>query len=378
VALLSTSNGVYALRLRDGQFALVGVKRGGDYPQIERPGAVYQDDLYKHAGSERPGVIKFVPFAAIRRELRPAGPLRVPARIGAFSADGRNVIFVVRDRTGRCDRIGLWSIAWHYTTQLMDEPPICPDRHAPGGITALALGGQYLELVTTYGRTQTLISSTIVKCVERVIARARSGGSGGTTIRGLAGDGGPMAYALSPQATGSGGSGRIGFLLGQRPTGIAQSSSAPVQLSADRGRFAVLRADGRVDVLQDGRVLQKFAPAGARAVALRAERLVVLTKRKTLDVFSLGDGDLLHSWPLPSGTRPAVDVHFGVAVFTSGRKVFALRLDSGRARVLLKAPGAVAAEIDDVGVVYRYNVGRSGVLGFIPFARVERAVGRAG
>src|SRR5919204_3490925 len=99
---------------------------------------------------------------------------------------------------------------------------------------------------------------------------------------------------------------------------IAQSSSAPVQLSADRGRFAVLRADGRVDVLQDGRVLQTFAPAGARAVALRAERLVVLTKRKTLDVFSLGDGDLLHSWPLPSGTRPAVDVHFGVAVFTSG------------------------------------------------------------
>jgi hypothetical protein len=44
VAVLSTSNGVYAVRLRNGQNALVGVKRRGDYPQIEAPGIVFQDD----------------------------------------------------------------------------------------------------------------------------------------------------------------------------------------------------------------------------------------------------------------------------------------------------------------------------------------------
>lgn len=376
IALLSTSHGVYALRLRDGQFALVGVKRRGDYPQIEAPGIVFQDDLYKGTEGAARATMKFVPFAAVSHDLRPAGPLRVPARIGSFSLDGRSVIFVRRDPTGRCDRIGLWTIPWHYTTELMDEPPICPERHARGGITALALGGQYFEVVTTYGNVQTLISSTIVECIERVVARTRlrAAGAGGTAIRAVAGDGELNAYALGPQGTAEG-AGRVGFLLGQQPTAVADSSSAPVQLSADHGRVAVLRADGRVDLLEAGRLLQAFEPAAARAVALRADTLAVLTRRNTLDVFSLRSGGLVHSWPVPAGTRPALDVHFGVAVFTAGGRLFALRLTTGRTAVLVSAPRAVAAQIDDVGVVYRYNLRRSGFLGFLPFAAVERALG---
>ena len=131
VAVLSTSNGVYAVRLRDGQNALVGVKRRGDYPQIESPGVVFQDDLYKRAGG--PSLLKFVPFATVSNALRPSGPLRVPTTIGDFAMDGRSVIFVKHDPTGQCDHIGLWSIPWHYSTDLMDEPPICPKEHAPAG-----------------------------------------------------------------------------------------------------------------------------------------------------------------------------------------------------------------------------------------------------
>jgi hypothetical protein len=105
VAVLSTSNGVFAVRVRDGQFALVGVKRPDDAPQIEAPGIVYQDDLFRRKSSMR-SLLKFVPFASVNRTLRPSGPLRVPARIGDFSLDGRSVVFVKKDPAGRCDLIG--------------------------------------------------------------------------------------------------------------------------------------------------------------------------------------------------------------------------------------------------------------------------------
>jgi len=117
-----------------------------------------------------------------------------------------------------------------------------------------------------------------------------------------------------------------------------------------------------------------YSPDGARAIALRAGELVVLTKRQTIDVFSRADGSLLHSWRIPRGLARTVDVHFGVAVFTIGRRAFALRLSNGRIAPLVKTPGAVAAQIDDVGVVYRYNVRGQGYLGFIPFPVVVMAV----
>lgn len=363
VAVLSTANGVYAVRLSDGQFALVGVKRRGDRPQIEAPGIAFQDDLYKRTDGR--SVMKFLPFRTVSRTLRSFGPLRVPATIGDFSVDGRNVIFVKKDPTGRCDRIGLWSIPWHYTTDLMDEPPICPEKHAAGGITALAIGGQYVEVVTTYGNVQTLISSTIVHCIELVVTRAQLGVA---AIRTIAGDGAMMAYAVGPQDR----PGRIGLLAGQRQVRVVESTSVAVQLSADRHQLAVLRADGRIDVLQDERVLRTFEPSGARAAALRAGELTVLTRGRTLDVYSVDDGRLLHSWAVPAHTNPAVDVHFGVAVLTAGGKVLAIRLATGRSRVLLAAPRPVWAHLDDVGVVYRYNAGRSGFLGFISFAAVEQ------
>jgi hypothetical protein len=370
VALLSSSNGVYAVRLSDGRFALVGVKRRGDYPQIEPSGIAFQDDLYKRARSGR-SVLKFVPFAGVRHALRPFRPLRVPAAIGDFSLDGRTVIFVKKDPAGRCDHIGLWTIPWHYASDLMAEPPVCPEEHAPGHITAVALGGQYLEIVTTYGRTQTLISSTMVKCVEKVVTRTRLGAA---AIRPLSADGAMSAYAIGAKDRPA----RVGVLEGQEPTVATSTPSAVIQLSVDRGQLAVLRADGQIDVRDGERLVRSFGPMNARALALRAGQLVVLTRGRTLDVYSVADGRLLHSWVVPRGARPAVDVHFGVAVLTAGRKVFATQLAGGRTRVLLRAPSPVRAHLDDVGVVYTYNTGRGGVLGFMPFAAVERTLSRAG
>jgi len=369
VAALATTNGVYAVRLRDGMSAMVGVKYRGDNPQIEAPGLVYHDDLGKtHRAS--PSVLKFVPFGTVGRELRPAGPLHVPTPIGDFSLDGRTAIFVTRGSGNRCDRIGMWSIPWHFSITLMSEPPFCPRHSGPGGITSLALGGQYFEAVTTYGHVQTLIASTIVRCVERVIATT-SIAAGSPSFRSIAADGPTMAYAFGPKAS----AGRIGFLSGLAHQGATSSDSPPVQVSVFRNNVAVLRADGLIDVFAGRQSVNTYSPDGARAIALRAGELVVLTKRQTIDVFSRADGSLLHSWRIPRGLARTVDVHFGVAVFTIGRRAFALRLSNGRIAPLVKTPGAVAAQIDDVGVVYRYNVRGQGYLGFIPFATVERKLG---
>jgi hypothetical protein len=61
-------------------------------------------------------------------------------------------------------------------------------------------------------------------------------------------------------------------------------------------------------------------------------------------------------------------------VLSAGKRVYAIQLATGKRRVLLAAPQAVRAHLDDIGVVYAYDAGRGGVLGFIPFAAVERAL----
>lgn len=365
VAVVSTANGDYVVRLRDGRFALVGVKRPGDRPQIEPAGVVFQDDLYKRRSARR-SLLKFLPFGLVTHALRPFGPLRVPERIGDFALDGRSAIFVQKDPTGECDRIGVWTIPWHYSTDLMDEPPICPERHAPGGVTGLALGGQYVEVLTTYGKVQTLVSSTFVHCIEKVVSKATLPAGSFPT---LAGDGSTLAYAVAHRGAPT----RVGRLLGQRPAGAVQVPSAAA-ISVDRGRLAVLRGDGRVDIVQDTRVLRTVAPSAARAIALRGRQLVVLTRAGTLDDYDVWNGSLLHRWAAPAGASPAVDVHYGVAVVTAGTRVFAISLATGARRVLLSAPAPVRAHLDDIGVVYAYNPARGGVVGFIPFAAVERAL----
>ena len=87
-----------------------------------------------------------------------------------------------------------------------------------------------------------------------------------------------------------------------------------------------------------------------------------------------GAGTLLHRWRLPAGTAPAVDVHYGVAVVTAGRELYAINLSTGGSACCCGRRQPVRAHLDDIGVVYAYNAGSGGVLGFIPFAAVEQAL----
>ena len=251
--------------------------------------------------------------------LRPVGPLRIPATIGD-SLDGRSVIFVKNDPTASA----ITSASGRFrgtTTDLMDEPPICPERHAAGGIEALALGGQYVEILTRYGNVQTLISSTFVRCIEKVVTRTRLGADASPAI---AGDASTLAYAVR---------------TGRSPT---ESGAWPGSVRPARPRFLRRQAVGRPRSGRRARCRRPYRRVAGRpraadvradrgsGLALRGNELTVITRAGTLDTYALWSGDLLHRWRLPAGTAPAVDVHYGVAVVSAGRQLVAINLSTGR------------------------------------------------
>ena len=181
IAILSDAkrHGIYALRISDGRIALVGIARAGDRPLIGPAGVLYQDDVdrTKHRTAPAERTLKLVPLSAVRRELaRPftvvrtymsnshastsptglvwgaketeaAAGVRGSMRGGAapprpfstreitsISMDGPRVAIAVRDPSGRCDRVLIWNVPWHYLTRLSDAfSQTCSRTTRPAG-----------------------------------------------------------------------------------------------------------------------------------------------------------------------------------------------------------------------------------------------------
>ncbi len=208
IAILSDikRHGIYALRISDGRIALIGVARAGDRPLIGPAGVLYLDDVdrTKHRTAPAERTLKLVPLSAVRRELaRPfttvrtymanshagtiptglvwgaeaagsaarahssmrggAGPPRPfsTREISSISMDGPRVAIAVRDPAGRCDRVLIWNVPWHYLTRLSDAfSQTCLPNHAPGGITDVAMAGGRAAWTTTYGKVTRIIAAT--------------------------------------------------------------------------------------------------------------------------------------------------------------------------------------------------------------------------
>jgi len=112
-----------------------------------------------------------------------------------------------------------------------------------------------------------------------------------------------------------------------------------------------------------------------------AERMADLLRargaRPFLDVYDIETRALRYTRRLPSSTAPTIDLHYGIAVYAVGRRVYAMRVADGHATLLAQAPASTRAQIDDAGVVYRYNTAGLGVLRFVAMTDVEgRLAGR--
>jgi hypothetical protein len=375
VAVFSAADneGLYAMRLRDGQSAMIGVAKPYDRPLIGRVGVVYEDDTARYRRGPHGWLLKVIPRAAVDSALDAAGkPISTAGPIRAFAVDGPRVALAVGDLSGTCDRIVFWHIPWHFKSQITSgTEATCPPMHASGGITSVAIGNSRIEWVTRYGASTTVLAASTIACKEWVVTRLRSE-PGGDSLGGVAGDRGVLAFALGRHERELRGASSLATVGGRwRARTIADGGGIPTAVSVDGNRIATLRQDGTVDVRRrDGSLVRELAPK-AVSISLRDDRLVVLTREHTVAVYSVPTGAELGRWPTPAGTRPEIDVYYGVAVLTSGRTVYALDLATGRRVVIARAPTDVHAAIEAPGIVYVFNQSGQGHARFVPMRVIE-------
>jgi hypothetical protein len=362
---------VYAIRLSDGQAALIGLDRAVDRPRVSRAGVLYVDDLYKRNEGAAHQTLKFLPIAAVNAAFGRVGrAVTTPGPISALAMDGPRVALAVRDATGACDSVDFWNIPWAYSSRLTDpHSKTCPAGHEKGGITSLALAGVRAEWITTYGGTSRLLTATIVACRQRVLAVAAAGSLGH-----VVGHEGLLAFS-SEHAT--------NVVAGAVARPLSPATRA---LAIDAGRVATLAAGGTIELREPVSAAAQYpsrTPAltlagrtSTREIALQGNELATLAGTH-LEVFDARTGTRTHIWNAPRGAK-GLDVQYGIATFTDGRRVAAVRLSTGRTVTLVRAPGRVAAQIEAPGLAYAYSRGGTGYVRFLPLAAIWARLGIGG
>jgi hypothetical protein len=312
-------------------------------------------------------VLKFLPTTSVQSNLAATvDRLRTRWPIASFAMDGPRVAVVLDAPGGACDQVRYWNVPWHYFQRINMADDLTCARHM--SIRSVSLGGLTAEWVAVKKHVARVVMSNSIACIERVIA---TGNAAGRIL--LAGAGSLLGVGRLPGSTLAA---RTGYVDPTTHALVLSPRRSVVSLSADSGRLATLGANGSV-TLQDafGNVQKWIVPAPhSRAVALRGRRLVSLTTSGRLEVWNTSTARRLHSWRVPAGTRSAVDIQFGIAVFTSGRTVYGMDVSTGRTAVLARAGGAVRAQIEPLGVAYTYNRGGRGFLRLLPMSSVERSL----
>lgn len=329
---------------------------------------------------------------------KPPAPRAVHTQgwIAAIALDGASAAYDVSGRGGRCNRAYLWNLATGVSTRISGARTCGADSTSTGGgVVELAVAGRRAAwIVNQGGNTESndmLVTAALPNPKEVVLARARRTGEAeeqltGRWLGGLVSDGTRLTYndwtTLAEGTIASGGLWRV-----SRTTSVSLSgrdSSVVVARSADAGHVAVLRADGTIAVHGiNGALLSTITPTSARAVALSGDRLAVLTRMSTVEVYDRTSGALLHTWPITPGAASLLDAHRGVAAYVVWRTLHALNLETGRDAVVATQKRAiVGARIDVPGVLYAYNtvsgIRDVGNVVLVPFAAVARRVGAAG
>jgi hypothetical protein len=366
-------NGLWVTGLRSGKTTFVAPVRAGDRPLLNAAGIAYQDNVYKHAPAGKT-LMKFLPARGLQHELaRVNRPLHTGGRIRSFSVDATRVALAVAGDKG-CDRIVFWNIPWRSVEQVSQKAgATCASVGSSGRISDVALAGGRAAWTTVVRSRPMLVAADGIGCQEWVIRRL-SGLGRHISLAGIAGDHRTLAFALVNRAGASPVTAVGRVTGGYRGRNLVRLRRSVQAVSADGWRIATLGANGSVDVsTYSGFRLRTLATSRATSLALRRNLLAVTTSNGRLDVYGIPTGRRLHSWLLPAGASH-VDLHYGIAVVTAGRSVYAVDVATGRTARLALAPAKVRAQIESIGVVYAYSVGRRGTAKVIPMTRVEHAL----
>ncbi len=324
--------------------------------------------------------------------------------VGGIAMDGPLVAFDVSSSSKmRCNRMFAWNVKTG-ARKLVSGKGTCEAQSTStgAGVVETAVAGRRIAwIVNLGGNTESedyLYRSSWGKPKERRVATATRSGDdpsslAGGWIRGLVGSDSVLAVnRWTTAANGHVTSASLRRIAGRGLRTIASGPDTRVAVVADSGRIAVLRSGGIVALYsQNGDLLRRITPSMPRAVGLSKKSLVVLTKANTLEVYRTSTGSLLHTWPVKGrwGPRrrvdPDLDVHKGVAVYSTWHSVHAVRLSSGR-DVVLRRIGrdtkkrrrlVAGVEIEAPGVVYAFDTFHirppfetTGQVVFMPMAKV--------
>ena len=349
-------HGLWVTRLSDGKTTFVAPVKVGR-PVLDAEGAFYVDNVYKMAAPDRP-VVKFVPTNALSSELAQVGaPVHTSGAIRAFSMDGNNIALIV---AGRCDSVLFWSVPWRSVEQVSQPAGVtCSALGASRHISQIALGGSRAQWVTMQQGKPVIVAADDIGCQEWVVGRLAP-----RSHLSMAGDGTMLAFTMR---------GRVTDVLGNYRTSGLYGAARVHALAADGNLTAVLEQQ-RVTIHNARAHELTLRTVGAQSLALRGSTVVTTTAAGRLNVYRAGR--LQHSWPLPSGTRPHVDLQYGIAVVTTRNGVYAIDTTNGRTALLVSTPAPPRALIEQIGVGYIYSVANRGTAALVPMAAVETAVGR--
>src|SRR5262249_35638129 len=156
------------------------------------------------------------------------------------------------------------------------------------------------QWVTMQGGKPIVVAADDIGCQEWVVGRMQSG----SHVL-LAGNGPTLAFTMA---------GTVSHVLGNYRTTGLYDASAGHALAAD-GNLTAALSRGVVTIHAARTRELTLRTAGARSVALRGSTVVTTTAAGRLNVYR--GSRLVHSWRLPSGTRPQVHLQYGIAVVTT-------------------------------------------------------------
>jgi hypothetical protein len=324
-----------------------------------------------------------------------AGPLtkNVNGWITALAMDGPQVAYATQAfAPTNCFKLFSWNVMTRAGVLVSGPRSGNCGSDTPYGqaIREVAIAGTHLAWIRNItGNTESddsLFTAFLAKPQQIELASAtRTGDTAGgplegNWIGGLVGSGTVLAAdTWTTDASGTVKRAALNAVGLLRLTRVASGAGTVTAESADTGRIAVARTDGTVAIYSASGVLQRtITPSSVRAIALRKDYLVVLTRAKSLEIYNSRTGGFIRSWSVPAGATN-LDVNSNIAVFSVYRALYALQLTTGkRAVIATQRRAIVAAEIEAPGVVYAYNtvsgIASVGHIVFRPLADLKAAL----
>jgi hypothetical protein len=320
-------------------------------------------------------------------------------RIKALAMDGSRIAYGVQ-ATPSANRVAVWNVRSGRTIKVSGAATRgTGDSGSGDGLFGLAIAGTRVAWLANVGGNiegdDYLFASSVTSPHERKVAwvqrtgDACSGGPpsvnpgcAGNWLLGLVGSGNVIALdrwtTVPLEQVGDSASLDV---LGNKLKPVANGAPPFLSVDVDRGRIVVIRSARNVVLYtSSGKVLRSIDTAGtASTAALSGRNLVVLTGKRTLELYSAKTGALRKTIALRGTKQPRnLGVQGNIAIYTTGSAIHAVKLSSGKDRVVAEHRGGpLFAQIDSAGLAYAGNVYApgKGTIVFVPFARVAAAVG---